>query len=104
MTSPAPDSTSRSNTTSLIAILVALLLGALVAVAGSQGGATLGGIPLFALAVAAAFAIQIIAFIPAAILRNERFFDLTGLAFTKHHIDTWIGARHNMNMSTHVHF
>lgn len=51
MTSPAPESTSRSNATSLIAILVALLLGALVAVAGSQGGATLGGIPLFALAV-----------------------------------------------------
>jgi sulfite reductase beta subunit len=33
-----------------------------------------------------------------------RFFDLTGLAFTKHHIDTWTGARHNMNMSAHIHF
>jgi sulfite reductase beta subunit len=33
-----------------------------------------------------------------------RFFELTGLAFTKHHIDTWTGARHNMNMSTHIHF
>jgi len=33
-----------------------------------------------------------------------RFFELTDLPFTKHHIDTWTGARHNMNMSTHVHF
>ena len=33
-----------------------------------------------------------------------RFFELTGLAFTKHHIDTWVGARHNMNMSAHVRF
>lgn len=80
MTSPTPPSASRSNATSLIAIIVALVIGALVALAGSQGGATLGGIPLFALAVAAAFAIQIIAFIPAAIFRTERFFDLTGSA------------------------
>ncbi len=33
-----------------------------------------------------------------------RFFELTNLAFTKHHIDTWTGARHNMNMSTHIRF
>ncbi len=33
-----------------------------------------------------------------------RFFELTDLAFTKHHLDTWTGARHTMNMSTHVHF
>ena len=39
----------------LIALPVVVLLGALVAVAGSQGGATLGGIPVFAMAVGAAF-------------------------------------------------
>ena len=33
-----------------------------------------------------------------------RFFDMTGLAFTKHHLDTWTGARKTMNMSTHIHF
>jgi sulfite reductase beta subunit len=33
-----------------------------------------------------------------------RFFELTGLAFTKHHLDTWVGARHTMNSSAHVHF
>ncbi|MGK3949586.1 DUF1295 domain-containing protein [Microbacterium sp. K2] len=77
MSSPT-SSTPKSSRTSLIAIIVALMIGALVALAGSQGGAALGGIPLFALAVAAAFAIQVIAFIPAVILRTERFFDLTG--------------------------
>lgn len=77
MSSPTPTK-PRSSRSSLIAIVVALVIGALVALAGSQGGAVLGGIPLFALAVAAAFAIQILAFIPAMILRTERFFDLTG--------------------------
>jgi sulfite reductase beta subunit len=33
-----------------------------------------------------------------------RFFELTDLAFTKHHLDTWVGARHTMNMSAHIHF
>ncbi|AQY03004.1 DUF1295 domain-containing protein [Microbacterium foliorum] len=77
MSSPT-SSTPKSSRSSLIAIVVALVIGALVALAGSQGGAAIGGIPLFALAVAAAFAIQVIAFIPAMILRTERFFDLTG--------------------------
>lgn len=79
MTSPTPpSSTAKSSRASVITIIVALVLGALVALAGSQNGASIGGIPLFALAVAAAFLIQIIAFVPAAILRSERFFDLTG--------------------------
>lgn len=77
MSSPT-SSTPKSSRSSLIAIIVALVIGALVALAGSQGGATVGGIPLFALAVAAAYAIQILVFIPAMILRTERFFDLTG--------------------------
>lgn len=77
MSSPT-SSTPKSSRSSLIAIIVALVIGALVALAGSQDGAAIGGIPLFALAVAAAFAIQVIAFIPAMILRTERFFDLTG--------------------------
>ncbi len=34
----------------------------------------------------------------------NRFFEKTGLAFTKHHLDTWTGARKTMNMSAHVHF
>ena len=37
-----------------------------------------GGIPVFALAVAAAFIIQWLAFIPAYLRQTERFYDLTG--------------------------
>lgn len=66
------------NRASLLTIVITLVIGALVAVAGSQGGATVGGIPLFALAVGVAFLIQVIVFIPSAIARTERFFDLTG--------------------------
>jgi sulfite reductase beta subunit len=33
-----------------------------------------------------------------------RFFELTGLPFTKHHIDDWHGARSSLNASTHVYF
>lgn len=77
MSSPDP-ARRTSSRSSLIAIVIALVIGALVAIAGSQGGATVGGVPLFALAVAAAFATQIIAFLPAMLLQTERFFDLTG--------------------------
>jgi steroid 5-alpha reductase family enzyme len=62
----------------LIILLVAVVVGVLVAVAGSQGGATVGGFPLFALGVAAAFLIQWLAFIPAFKAQTETYYDLTG--------------------------
>ena len=34
----------------------------------------------------------------------KRFFEMTDLAFTKHHLDTWTGARKTMNSSAHIHF
>ena len=33
-----------------------------------------------------------------------RFFEKTGLPFTKYHIDNWRGARNSLNASTHIHF
>ncbi|MBI3158396.1 MAG: DUF1295 domain-containing protein [Chloroflexi bacterium] len=62
----------------IIAILVVLLLGAGLALAGSSGGATVNGVPLFALCLLLAFAIQWVAFIPAFLKQTERFYDLTG--------------------------
>ena len=62
----------------LIGALVATLVGAAVAVAGSQGGATLGGIPVFALCVAIAFLAQWVVFVPSYRGGTERFYDLTG--------------------------
>lgn len=57
-------------------IVLALAVG--VAWAGGQGGATLAGVPVFVVVVAAAFAIQWLAYIPAQLLHTERFFDATG--------------------------
>ncbi|MFI8633962.1 DUF1295 domain-containing protein [Microbacterium sp. NPDC077663] len=71
---------SSQNRSALITVVVGLVIGALVALAGSQGGATVGGVPVFGLAVAAAFLVQVIVWIPSAIARTERFFDATGSA------------------------
>ena len=49
-----------------------------IAVAGSHGGATVSGMPVFALVVCLIFLIQIVAFIPAYITQSELFYDLTG--------------------------
>jgi steroid 5-alpha reductase family enzyme len=62
----------------LIAFPILILIGLLVALAGSQGGASVAGVPLFALSVGLAFLIQWLAFIPAYLLQTEKFFDLTG--------------------------
>jgi steroid 5-alpha reductase family enzyme len=68
----------KAERTSLIAIPVTLLVAAGLALAGSQGGYVVFGIPLFALCVALAFVIQWAAFIPAFIKQTESFYDLTG--------------------------
>lgn len=62
----------------LISLAVVLVLGVLLAVAGSQGGATLAGVPLFALGVAGAFVVQWLAFIPAFKAQTEKYYDFTG--------------------------
>jgi steroid 5-alpha reductase family enzyme len=62
----------------LIAFPILILVGLLVALAGSQGGTSSAGVPLFALSVGLAFLIQWLAFIPAYLLQTEKFFDLTG--------------------------
>jgi steroid 5-alpha reductase family enzyme len=62
----------------LIAFPILILIGVLVAWAGSQGGASIVGIPLFALSVGLIFLIQWLVFIPAYLLQTEKFFDLTG--------------------------
>ncbi len=63
---------------SLIGIIIVLLIAAGLAFAGSQGGVTINGFPLYALCVMLAFVIQWVAFIPAYLNQTESFFDLTG--------------------------
>ncbi len=70
----------QSDRNALLSVLVVILVGVGVAWAGSQGGASALGIPLFALGVALAFLIQWAVFIPAFLQQTEKFFDLTGAA------------------------
>lgn len=68
----------KSDLKALAVFPIVVLVGAGVAAAGSQGGGEVGGLPVFALAVAVAFGIQWLAFIPAFLLQDEGFYDLTG--------------------------
>jgi steroid 5-alpha reductase family enzyme len=76
----------------VLPVALALLVG--LAWAGSRGGVEVGGVPLFALCVALAVAVQWVAFVPAWLARTERFYDLTGsftyLAVTG--VALWLGA------------
>jgi steroid 5-alpha reductase family enzyme len=63
-----------------LGIVVALVAGVLIALAGSQGSTSVRGVPVFALCVALAFIIQWVAFIPAFVRQTERYFDITGSA------------------------
>ncbi|MEM9385685.1 MAG: DUF1295 domain-containing protein [Pseudomonadota bacterium] len=75
----AESESENSNPKSLIATVIATAVGAAIAFAGSDGGeTTAGGWPIFALCAGLAFAINWVAFIPSAIARSERIYDLTG--------------------------
>ncbi len=68
----------KNNIKSLFITIVIIILASLFALAGSQGGSTVGGIPVFALSVGLIFLIQWLAFIPAYLKQTEKFYDLTG--------------------------
>lgn len=69
---------TKAERTSLVSLPVVVAVAAAVAFAGSQGGATAAGVPVFAICVALSFVIQWVAFIPAFLLKTERFYDLVG--------------------------
>lgn len=62
----------------VIIFLIVILIGGLVAWAGSQGGKTFNGWPVFLLAAAWAFAVNWLVFIPSAAAQTEKYYDLTG--------------------------
>jgi len=68
----------KADRTALIAFPIVILVALGVALAGSQGGATIGGMPVFALCVGLIFIIQWLAFSVAYVLQSEKFYDLTG--------------------------
>jgi steroid 5-alpha reductase family enzyme len=68
----------KTDRNSLIVFPILVLIGYLVALAGSQNGSSVAGIPVFALLVGLAFVIQWLVFIPAYKFQTENFFDITG--------------------------
>lgn len=68
----------KTERTAMIALPIVILIGVGVAWAGSQGGAEVAGIPLFALAVGLAYLVQWLVFIHAYTQQTEKFFDLAG--------------------------
>jgi len=63
---------------SLIGIVAAILIGILVALAGSSGSATVGSIAVFAICALLAYGINWLVFIPSNQRKTEHYFDLTG--------------------------
>ena len=66
------------NVDSLIGTVVALVVATFIGFAGSQGGVTYQGFPLFALCAALAILVQWLVFIPSMLQKTEHYFDLTG--------------------------
>lgn len=63
---------------SLVAMPLIVGVGAAIAWAGSQGGATVGALPLFALCAMLSFGLNWLVFVHAYLAQTEQFFDLTG--------------------------
>ena len=76
--SAANPSARPSAVPSIATILVAVVVAVGLALAGSSGGATVGGVGVFALCVAVAFVVNWVVWVPSMLARTEKFYDLTG--------------------------
>ncbi len=63
-----------------VGIVVSLVIGTLVAAAGSAGSVDVGGMPVFAVGAIIAFVVNWIAFVPAYRAGTEHYYDITGTA------------------------
>ena len=68
----------QKSTQAVVGIAIAVVIGALVAWAGSDGGERVEAIPVFALCGLLAFGINWLAFIPSAMAQTEHYYDLVG--------------------------
>lgn len=68
----------RSISQVVVATAIAIVVGALISWAGSDGGDRVNGLPVFALCGALAFLVNWLAFFPAALVQTERYYDLVG--------------------------
>jgi steroid 5-alpha reductase family enzyme len=65
---------------SVLGTVIAVALGALVVLAGSDGGSTVGTVAVFAVCGLLAYAINWAVFVPSNLAKTEHYFDLTGSA------------------------
>ena len=70
--------TRKSNLTVVAGILLCLIIGAVIAIAGSDDGLIVGNIPLFALCAMVGFVLHWLVFVPSYFAQTEHYFDLTG--------------------------
>jgi steroid 5-alpha reductase family enzyme len=68
------------NSRSLIGIVVSVVIGALVILAGSDGSSQVGSIAVFAVCGVLAYVINWAVFVPSNLAKTEHYFDLTGSA------------------------
>ena len=69
---------NKEDLTAIIVVPIATAIGAMLAITGSMHGHAIDRVPLMAACVAAIFALQWIAFVPAYVFRTEKFYDITG--------------------------
>ena len=69
---------SRARRNALVGIVIAVVLGALIATLGGDGGEELGGLPTFAWLVFIAFGVNVAVFVPSFAAKTEHYYDLTG--------------------------
>lgn len=62
----------------MFGIVVAAVLGALMAVLGGDGGEEVAGLPAFTWLVIIAFGVNVAVFVPSYLAKTEDFYDLTG--------------------------
>ena len=67
-----------SKTITIPAIIASILIGYLIALAGSQGSTEYAGLSLFAICASVSYLLHWIIFIPSFIGQTEHYFDLTG--------------------------
>ena len=68
----------RTNRTIIIGLILCLVIGSAVGIAGGYGGVQVSGIALFSICALLAFAVNWLAFIPANMAQTEKYYDLTG--------------------------
>lgn len=72
------EQTKNQNNKPIVGILLCLIIGAAITLAGSDGGLQVGNVPLFALCAMVGFVLHWLVFIPSFALQTEHYFDLTG--------------------------